>query len=95
MLFSGHHQQSVWKVESSSLEGCTFLCPQLQSYNTSLPHQFLSTAQASSVVEHRVWIGGQDLNLKVTLNKKSVVGKTFAEFEKSKEVSFGLQSVDI
>ena len=61
---NSHQQQSVWKVESSSLEGCTFLCPQLQSYNTSLPHQFMSTSQASSVVEHRVYIGSK-LDLKV------------------------------
>ena len=32
-------QLSVWKVEESSVDGCTFLCPQLQSFNTSLPHQ--------------------------------------------------------
>ena len=46
----------------------------------------MSTSQASSVVDHRVYIGGQDLNLRVTLNNKAVVGKSFVEFEKTKEV---------
>lgn len=86
------HQQSVWKLEESSLEGCTFLCPQLQSYNTSLPHQFLSSSQASSVVEHRVQIG-ENLNLKLTLNAKEIVGKTFPEFERTKQVGPLLDSV--
>ena len=84
--------QSVWKVEESSAEGCTFLCPQLQSYNTSLPHQFVSASQASSVVDHRVSIGN-DLTLKVSLNKKVIVGKTFADFEKNKQVGPLLESV--
>ncbi len=78
-------QQSVWKVEESSAEGCTFVCPQLQSYNTSLPHQFMSTSQATSVVDHRAVIGS-DLSLKVTLNNKSIVGKSFGDFEKTKQV---------
>ncbi len=89
---NGSYQQSVWKVEESSLEGCTFLCPQLQSYNTSLPHQFMSASQASSVVEHRVNIG-QDLSLKVSLNQKPIVGKKFAEFEKTKQVGPLLDAV--
>ena len=84
--------QSVWKVEESSAEGCTFLCPQLQSYNTSLPHQFVSASQASSVVDHRVQIGN-DLSLKVSLNKKVIVGKTFGDFEKNKQVGPLLESV--
>ena len=85
-------QQSVWKVESSSVEGCTFLCPQLQSYNTSLPHQFVSSSQASSVVEHRVYIA-QDLSLKLSLNSKPIIGKKFQEFEKNKQVGPLLDNV--
>ena len=88
---SSTSQQSVWKVEETSAEGCIFLCPQLQSYNTSLPHQFVSSSQASSVVEHRVAIGN-DLSLKVTLNKKAIV-KNFADFEKNKQVGPLLDSV--
>merc|ERR1711988_268881 len=84
--------QSVWKVEESSAEGCTFLCPQLQSYNTSLPHQFVSSSQASSVVEHRVYIA-QDLSLKLSLNNKEIVGKKFQEFEKNKQVGPLLDNV--
>ena len=78
-------QQSVWKVEESTVDGCTFLCPQLQSFNTSLPHQFVSASQASSVIEHRVKIA-QDLTLKVSLNGRQIQGKTFGDFEKTKQV---------
>lgn len=62
-------QKSVWQVEKSSPEGgCTFVCPQLQSFNTSLPDQdFSGTLQASTIVEHRVNIA-TDLAVTVFLN---------------------------
>ena len=68
------------------------MCPQLQSYNTSLPHQFVSSSQASSVVEHRVYIA-QDMTLKLSLNNKSIVGKTFQDFEKNNQVGPLLDNV--
>ena len=78
-------QQSVWKVEQTNADGCTFLCPQLQSFNTSLPHQFVNTSQATTIVEHRCYIT-QDLKLTITLTKNQIKGKHFSEFEKDKQV---------
>ena len=79
-------QESVWKVEETSVEGCTFLCPQLQSFNTSLPHHFVDkSTQATSVIEHRVVIAS-DLSTKVSLNRNLVRHKTYPSFEKNKQV---------
>ena len=78
-------QQSVWKVEQTSPDGCTFLCPQLQSFNTSLPHQFVNTSQATTIVDHRCHIS-QDLNITITLNNNQIKGRYFHEFEKDKQV---------
>ena len=61
-------QLSVWKVEETSLDGCTFLCPQLQSFNTSLPHQVFANVDAVVVdcdvddVKAVQWISGYLLN---------------------------------
>jgi len=82
-------QESVWKIEATSAEGCTFICPQLQSFDTSLPHlqQGTSADQATSVVDHRVTIAGAELRAKVTLNKNEAVGRNSCpEFEKTKQV---------
>merc|ERR1712014_431281 len=55
-----------------------------QSFNTSLPQQFVKNSQATSVIEHRVLIGS-DLATKVTLNKHPVT-LTSSEFQKNKQV---------
>merc|ERR1712136_280507 len=78
-------QQSVWKVEETSSDGCTFLCPQLQSFNTSLPHQFVNTSQATTIVEHRCHISN-NLDATISLNGKPIKGRTFSEFENDKQV---------
>ena len=85
ILLQVQKQQSVWKVEQTSSDGCTFLCPQLQSFNTSLPHQFVNTGQATTIVDHRCHIT-QDLHFTITLNKNQIKGKRFPEFEKDKQV---------
>jgi len=81
----GQKQQSVWKVEETSSDGCTFLCPQLQSFNTSLPHQFVNTSQATTIVEHRCHISNS-LDATISLNRKPIKGRTFSEFENDKQV---------
>ena len=75
----------MWKVEETSPNGCTFLCPQLQSFNTSLPHQFVNTSQATTIVDHRCHIS-QHLDTTITLNKKLIKGRSFSEFERDKQV---------
>ena len=75
----------MWKVEETSPDGCTFLCPQLQSFNTSLPHQFVNTSQATTIVDHRCHIS-QQLETTITLNQKLIKGKIFTEFERDKQV---------
>ena len=78
-------QESVWKVEETSHNGCTFLCPQLQSFNTSLPHQFINTSQATTIVDHRCHIS-QHLETSISLNQKPIKGRCFDDFEKDKQV---------
>lgn len=80
------HHKSVWKLEGTSPDaGCTFVCPQLQSYNTSLPHQFSGLKQASSIVEHRVHISH---DLKVTISLNGVpIAKSLPDFEKNKQIA--------
>ena len=75
----------MWKVEETSPDGCTFLCPQLQSFNTSLPHQFVNTSQATTIIDHRCHIS-KNLDTAITLNKKLSKGKFFQDFERDKQV---------
>ena len=72
-------------MEQTSSDGCTFLCPQLQSFNTSLPHQFVNTSQATTIVDHRCYIA-QDLETTITLNRHQIKGKHFPDFMKDKQV---------
>ena len=58
-------QKSVWKLATTSSDCCCFLCPQIQSFNTSLPHAFNGRAQASCIVSHSVQISN-DLAVKVS-----------------------------
>ena len=86
-----HHQKqkSVWQLESSSEDGCVFVCPQVQSLNTSLPHaSFLGAAgQASTVVEHRVKISGSaDLAASVSLNGRPVRRAFGCSYDRDKQV---------
>ena len=77
-------QKSVWKVAESSEAGCTFVCPQLQSFNTSLPSRFSGHLQATSIMEHKVYIS-HDLKASIYLNGRPI-NRTFREFEQNKQV---------
>ena len=57
-------QKSVWKLATTSSSCCSFICPQIQSFNTSLPHAFNGRAQASCIISHSVQISN-DLTVKV------------------------------
>ncbi|XP_059090175.1 uncharacterized protein LOC131885977 [Tigriopus californicus] len=86
------HHKSVWKLEGTSPDaGCTFVCPQLQSYNTSLPHQFSGLKQASSIVEHRVHIS-HDLKATISLNGVPIA-KSMPDFERNKQIAPLLEGV--
>jgi len=66
------HHKSVWKLAESSEAGCTFVCPQVQSFNTSLPGAFSPAKQAVAVVEHVVCIDGRDLAASVHLAGRTI-----------------------
>jgi len=76
----GH--KSVWQLATTSQEGCRFLCPQVQSFNTSLPHAFDGSSQASAIVQHVVKIGSE-LRVEVELSGLAV-SRTFPEFQQSR-----------
>lgn len=77
-------QKSVWQLATTSEDGCSFLCPQVQSFNTSLPHAFDGSSQATSIVNHRVEISN---NLKVQLELSDrAVTRSFPEFQKSRQL---------
>ena len=57
-------QKSVWELATTSKDSCSFVCPQVQSFNTSLPHAFDGRAQASTIVSHKVEIAN-NLNVQV------------------------------
>ena len=57
-------QKSVWQLATTSTDGCNFVCPQVQSFNTSLPHAFDGRAQANTIVQHKVEIKN-DLDVQV------------------------------
>lgn len=77
-------QQSVWQLATTSQDGCSFVCPQAQSFNTSLPHAFDSAAQASSVVQHRVEISN-GMNVVVELSGRLVTA-TFPDFARDRQL---------
>eukprot|EP00092_Neocalanus_flemingeri_P001505 GFUD01001606.1.p1 GENE.GFUD01001606.1~~GFUD01001606.1.p1 ORF type:complete len:1654 (-),score=563.80 GFUD01001606.1:789-5750(-) len=77
-------QKSVWQLATTSEDGCNFLCPQVQSFNTSLPHAFDGSAQATTIVNHRVEISN-NLKVQVELSNRSV-SRTFPEFQKSRQL---------
>ena len=60
-------QKSVWQLATTSSDACNFVCPQVQSFNSSLPHAFDGRAQASTIVSHRVEISN-DLDVQVRCN---------------------------
>merc|ERR1719350_174218 len=74
-------QRSVWQLATTSEDGCSFLCPQVQSFNTSLPHAFDGSSQATTIVNHRVEISN-NLRVQVELSDRAVE-QTFPEFQKS------------
>ena len=86
-------QKSVWKVASSSPEeGCTFVCPQIQTFNMSLPSNcFSGVLQVTTIVEHSVAISS-DLCAKVFLNEREVK-VDLGEFERDKQVGPLLEKV--
>jgi len=77
-------QKSVWQLATTSSEGCSFLCPQVQSFNTSLPHAFDGSVQATSIISHRVEIKN-NLEVNVELCEKPVT-RTFPEFQKNRQL---------
>ncbi|XP_040583813.1 uncharacterized protein [Lepeophtheirus salmonis] len=88
---SHFHQRSVWKIESTNATGCHFVCPQIQSFNTSPPNKFVGSQQATTIVVHKVDISS-NLEAKVTLNG-SEIRKVFDEFRKNKQVGSLLDKV--
>merc|ERR1719266_2451955 len=44
-------QKSVWKLATTSSDCCCFICPQMQSFNTSLPHAFNGRAQSTCLTD--------------------------------------------
>jgi len=77
-------QKSVWQLATTSEDGCSFLCPQVQSFNTSLPHAFDGSTQATTIVNHRVEISN-NLKVQVELCERSV-SRSFPEFQKSRQL---------
>ena len=82
MKASDANRKSVWKLqESSSSGGCVFVCPQIQSFDTSLPSSFggfSGQKQATTIVEHGVKISAE-LEAELYLN-----GKRLSKGDKSK-----------
>jgi len=77
-------QKSVWQLATTSEDGCSFLCPQVQSFNSSLPHAFDGSEQVTSIVNHRVEISN-NLKVQVELSERPV-SRTFPEFQKSRQL---------
>jgi len=77
-------QRSVWQLATTSEDGCSFLCPQVQSFNTSLPHAFDGSSQATTIVNHRVEISN-NLRVQVELSDRAVA-QTFPEFQKDRQL---------
>jgi len=77
-------QKSVWQLATTSTDSCSFVCPQVQSFNSSLPHAFDGRAQASAIVSHQVEICN-NLNVQVSLSDRSVQTKC-AEFQESRHL---------
>jgi hypothetical protein len=77
-------QRSVWQLATTSEDGCSFLCPQVQSFNTSLPHAFDGSSQATTIVNHRVEISN-NLRVQVELSDRAVE-QTFPEFQKDRQL---------
>jgi len=77
-------QKSVWQLATTSEDGCSFLCPQVQSFNTSLPHAFDGSSQASTIVNHMVEISNS-LKVRVELSDRAV-SCTFPEFQKDRQL---------
>ena len=50
-----------------------------------MPHQFVNTSQATTIVEHRCHISN-NLDATISLNGKPIKGRTFSEFENDKQV---------
>eukprot|EP00096_Caligus_rogercresseyi_P004615 TRINITY_DN1897_c0_g1_i1.p1 TRINITY_DN1897_c0_g1~~TRINITY_DN1897_c0_g1_i1.p1 ORF type:complete len:1520 (-),score=534.45 TRINITY_DN1897_c0_g1_i1:436-4995(-) len=90
-LPSGSSQRSVWKIESTDASGCHFVCPQIQSFNSSPPHNFLGSSQATSIVLHKVEISST-LHAKVTLNGRNI-HKVFDDFARNRLVGRLLDQV--
>ena len=79
-------QRSVLQLATTSEDGCSFLCPQVQSFNfnTSLPHAFDGSSQATTIVNHRVEISN-NLKGRVELSDRAVE-QTFPEFQKDRQL---------
>jgi len=77
-------QKSVWQLATTSEDGCSFLCPQVQSFNTSLPHAFDGSSQATTIVNHMVEISNS-LKVRVELSDRAV-SCTFPEFQKDRQL---------
>ena len=85
------YQKSVWTIESTDKVCTTFVCPQIQSFNTSRRNQFIGSQQASTIVKHVVDIKA-DLNTVIKLNGREI-NKSFPDFVKDKQVSVLLDQV--
>jgi len=83
--------QSVWKLDTTDEKGCSFLCPQVQTFNTSLPHAFIGSAQATTIVDHRVEISDK-LDLQIELSGWKVT-RGFPQFNKDRQLGGLLDSV--
>ena len=76
--------KSVWQLATTTEDACSFVCPQVQSFNTSLPHAFNSAAQATAVVEHRAEIGN-NLSVAVELEGRQVA-RQFSDFKTDRQL---------
>jgi hypothetical protein len=77
-------QKSVWQLATTTEDACSFVCPQVQSFNTSLPHAFNSASQATAVVEHRAEISNS-LVVEVHLSGHRVA-RRFPEFQQDRQL---------
>ena len=77
-------QKSVWQLATTTEDACSFVCPQVQSFNTSLPHAFNSASQATAVVEHRAEIRN-NLEVSVALAGRPVA-RRFPEFARDRQL---------
>jgi len=77
-------QKSVWQLATTTADGCSFVCPQAQSFNTSLPHAFDGASQATAVVEHRAEIGN-NLSVWVQLSGRPIA-RNFPDFQLNRQL---------